>query len=375
MSSGPETFWDHQALQPASTAHRLWVGDRAILFDAASQQIFELNESSAAIWSAVCHQGTLALASRSLVEDDDQYQVVIGHARQALAGWLRLGLLRPASLPARASAASREVRLRWLDCRVGLTLSGEVDIASLLSVFAEFVSTEAPASFIQVHGLGDMVFISDDQGRGCAVARDAWIPEVKARFTTKILEAVKTGFLVHAALLSRHDNGLLVCGTPGAGKTTVSVSLLLAGFGYHADDIVWISDEAEAVGAPFAPALKEGSWPLLREMGGDVPTSPAYLRGDGQGVKYLLPPSVGRGPARLGAILLLARESSGPARIETVEPLEALTAILGSAYSARGAISPTTLTALIASIEGCRIGRLRFSQWADAQRVIDTFAP
>lgn len=372
--TSPRSFWDHQVLQAASAAHRLWVGGKPILFDAGSQQIFQQNDSSAAIWTAVCSEGTPAAAARSLSADEKIYPLILTHVRDAVAEWLRLGLVRPAALSA-ASDAPRQVGLQWMGCCVGLNISGAVDLEALLGVFAPFISTEAPSHVLDIREMGGLIFISDDQGQTCARSQAEWIPEVKARFTARILATVRPGFLVHAALLSRNGQGILVCGAPGAGKTTLSVSLLLAGFGYHADDIVWIGEAGDAVGAPFAPALKEGTWPLLEEMGGDLPTSPTYLRADSQQVRYLLPPAVRQAPVGIGSIVLLERQAGGAGRVEAVEPLEILTAILGSAYSARGAISPPALRSLIDCIQRARTGRLCFSEWPDGRRLVDEFAP
>jgi energy-coupling factor transporter ATP-binding protein EcfA2 len=188
-----------------------------------------------------------------------------------------------------------------------------------------------------------------------------------------MLRSTASGFLAHAALLSRDGQGVLICGDPGAGKTTLSVSLLLAGFGYHSDDIVWISEGGEAVGAPFAPAIKAGGWPLLDEMAVGVATSRTYLRSDGQQVRYLSLASVEQTPLPIGSILLLARDDGSAPRVEAVTPLEVLTAVLGSAYAARGAISAAGLKSLADVIGKARIGRLCFSDWRDGRRLVEAF--
>src|SRR5690606_694588 len=65
------SFWDHQVLRPAATAHRLSVGGRAVLFDDRAQQLFEPNDSAAAIWDALAWEGTPAGAARLLAGNDD----------------------------------------------------------------------------------------------------------------------------------------------------------------------------------------------------------------------------------------------------------------------------------------------------------------
>jgi hypothetical protein len=367
-------FWDHQPLRAAPKAHFLNVGGSAVLFDEGAQQIFDLNDSSEAIWAAIGVARTIAGAAGLLGDGGASAAAVLEHVRAAVAQWLELGLLRPDD-PAVGAEEPTEVRLAWMACRVGLNLFGAIDAQPLREVFAALGSTEAPDHRLAIRELGGLIFIYDSDGGGCARAREAWIPEVKARLTARVLQSTTTGFLAHAALLSRGGQGVLICGDPGAGKTTLSVSLLLAGFGYHSDDIVWISEGGEAVGAPFAPAIKAGGWPLLDEMAGGVATSKTYLRSDGQQVRYLsLPAAGGQVPLRIGSVLLLAR-GEGNARVETVTPLEVLTAVLGSSYAVRGAISAAGLKALADVIGEARIGRLCFSDWRDGRRLVAAFAP
>jgi len=372
MISLSSPFWDRQPLRAAPWAHFLNVGDSAVLFDERAQQIFELNDSSEAIWGAIGAARTIAGAV-DLLGGGEASPAVLEHVRTAAAQWLELGLLRPADLAAPAQGPT-EVRLAWMACRIGLNLFGAIDPKPLRAVFAALLSSEAPDHCLEVRELGGLIFISDADGGGCARSPEAWIPEIKARLTARVLKSTTTGFLLHAALLSRGSQGVLVCGDPGAGKTTLSVSLLSAGFDYHSDDIVWISEGGEAVGAPFAPAIKAGGWPLLKEMADDAATSDPYLRSDGQRARYLFPPeAVGRGPLPIGAILLLARSGEGAPRVEPLTPLDVLTAVLDSAYTARGAISASGLRSLADVISQARIGRLCFSDWRDGRSLVEAF--
>lgn len=372
MISLSTPFWDHQPLRAAPAAHFLNIGDSAVLFDETTQQIFELNDSSEAIWGAVSVARTIAGAA-GLLSDGDTSDAVLEHVRAAAAQWLELGLLRPADPAVRAEDPT-EVRLAWMACRVGLNLFGAIDAEPLRKVFATLRSTEAPDHLVEIREMGGLIFITDSDGGGCARAPETWVPEVKARLTARLLKSTTTGFLAHAALLSRGGQGVLICGEPGAGKTTLSVSLLLAGFGYHSDDIVWISESGEAVGAPFAPAIKAGGWPVLEEMTGGAATSETYLRSDGQQVRYLsLPAPVSQAPLQIGSILLLARREGNAPRVEPVTPLKVLTAVLGSAYAMRGGISATDLKSLTSVIGEARIGRLCFSNWRDGRRLVEDF--
>jgi hypothetical protein len=62
-------------------------------------------------------------------------------------------------------------------------------------------------------------------------------------FTIPLAELLKREgrFMVHAAGLARDGRGLLVPGASGAGKTTLTLALLRSGFGFLADDTVFLT--------------------------------------------------------------------------------------------------------------------------------------
>jgi hypothetical protein len=70
MISLSRPFWDHQPLCAGPAAHFLNVGDSTALFDEGTQQIFELNDSSEAIWTAMAVAGSIAGAADLLSEGD-----------------------------------------------------------------------------------------------------------------------------------------------------------------------------------------------------------------------------------------------------------------------------------------------------------------
>jgi hypothetical protein len=371
MTSPPEPAWDDLKVFPSPRAHSLRVGADALLFDEAGQQIYQQNDTAAAIWDAVLAEGAATSAATVLAGQSGDRAALLEHVRQAMAGWLRAGLLRP-TLPDEGAAPTAALRVTWTDCTVEIRLFGALDAAALRRVFAAFV-TEAKGDYVlSAAEICGLVFVWDETGRTRACSAEEWIPEIKARLTERFLKAERPGFLAHAALLSIAGRGVLLWGAPGAGKTTLSVSLLLDGFDYHSDDIVWMAEDGRALGAPFSPAAKQGAWPLLEQMQPGLPASAAYLRGDGQAVRYF-DVAAKAGPVDVAVVLLLARREEGAAAIEPVRPLEALTAILGSAYSARRALSASALSALVEVLDQARLGRLHYSRWADARQAVKAF--
>jgi hypothetical protein len=364
--------WDRRRVRAAPTAHSESLGGATIVFDERLQKIFEQNETSAATWRAVADGNTLSDAAKALAAEED-YATAIQHVHATVLGWMRHGLIVPQFMPSSSTATS--IKIGWRGSGIDLRLSEGVDAAAVQDVFANLLSSEQTGTVLRIERIADLFFIVDEQGGSRARSASEWVPEVKAMLTDKVLESAADGFLVHAALVSRRGHGVLICGGPGAGKSTLSLSLALGGFSFHTDDIVHFSERREALGVPFAMALKAGAWPLLQQMGQAAHTSPTYLRGDGQQVRYLRGADVRVDAVPLTSILLLARDPDGPARIEDVDPLEVLTTVLGSAYSARGALSGQGFEALVDAIRNARTGRLCFSDWQDGRRLVDAFAP
>lgn len=357
---------------PAPSVRRLQLGERAALFCDRRQQLYELNPTADVIWlglSAGMHPTEIARELGSNTE-----LATLEFIRQAAAGWVRSGFLVPDEV---ARLLSGKPHARWTfeldELRLGLTLFGQTNSDDLVSVFGQFLSQAPAARSISAVGHGGLIFLFEGDEPLGALDESAWLPELKARLTERYAQAALNGFLTHGALLSRADRRLLLCGNPGAGKTTLAIALMQAGFDYHSDDIVRFDERGMATGAPFSPAVKRGAWELLKDVAPGLGDLPVHMRSDGQAVKYLPVSPAVRKPARPSVVLLLQRQADEASRIEPVEPLDLLTAILGAAYSPRGRIDADVLGALAETMNETRGGRLIYSDLNDAVREVSAF--
>lgn len=363
--------WDDCPLVPAPTARRLQLGNRTALFCEHQQQLYELNSAADAIWLALAAERSALGAARALSGGGATDPEVLSFVRQAALGWIRGGQLAPAPvLDLLAEAPKAELRLTLDEFSARVRAYGDVEPRAIGDVFGQFGHRGATSRNLSIAGAGGLVFMFDGHRPLGAFEPRSWIPALKGWLTERYAEAVRGAFLAHGALLSWGGKGLLVCGEPGAGKTTLTVALAAAGFGYHADDIVRIGSDGRATGAPFSPGVKTGAWPLLEEIAPRLRTLPIWLRADGQDVRYLPLEPAPREALPLSAIVLLARQGEGEARFNGIEPLEALTTILASAYSASHAIGADALQALAASVNQARCGRLAYSRLEPAVRVL-----
>lgn len=71
-------------------------------------------------------------------------------------------------------------------------------------------------------------------------------------FTVFLMELLKRRglYMVHAAGLALGGRGLLIAGASGAGKTTLALTLLRAGFGFLGDDTIILDADAKALAFP-----------------------------------------------------------------------------------------------------------------------------
>lgn len=76
------------------------------------------------------------------------------------------------------------------------------------------------------------------------LAENLWLAS-HPLFTLALLELMKRRgrFGVHAASVSRGRRGILIAGTSGAGKTTLTLTLLRAGLGFSGDDLCFLREK------------------------------------------------------------------------------------------------------------------------------------
>jgi len=123
----------------------------------------------------------------------------------------------------------------------------------------------------------------------------------------------------------------------------------------------------------ISSSVKSGAWPLLEKAAPGLASLPTYRRNDGQDVRYLPVAPADQEALPISAVLLLARKGDGDAHIAALEPLEALKAILGSAYSPSGALEPHHLEGLVDALNTARIGRLAYASLETATDAVKAF--
>ena len=363
--------WDDSHLIASPTLHHVYVGGLPTLFCEKRQKLFGLNATADCIWRSLADGQTPAQVSSELTGIGFAESEAATFVRDATLSWLNAGHLTPREvldLIARPAAATRGVRIHDLALRIDFL--GSASPKSFDDVFGHLsADISDPRMRLSVAGCRQSCFIFEGRYPLAVCADNELVPHLKAILTERYVSSVKTAFVVHGALLARQGRGLLICGQPGAGKTTLSVALTRSGYHYCSDDIVRIERTGMAMGVPFLPALKTGAWPLVEPYAPRIVDVPTHRRRDGQDVRYLPVPASAE-PQILSDIVVLARETDIGAGLTAVEPLEMLSTLLESAFSARGALDADMLKTFARAIESARCHRLVYSDLADAVQAV-----
>jgi hypothetical protein len=104
-------------------------------------------------------------------------------------------------------------------------------------------------------------------------------------FTVPFIESLKRRGLysLHAAGLCVGDKGLLIAGTSGAGKTTLTIALLRAGFDYMGDDTIFLTERSgdlRALAFPDEIDITDRTAELFPELRHllDIPKPPGWTK-------------------------------------------------------------------------------------------------
>jgi hypothetical protein len=359
--------WDESRLVAPTTIHHLSIGGRSILFCEARQVLYGLNSTADRIWRSLAEDGSPSEARRRLTD----LGVADGDARafveNVALSWLNGGQLAPQGALARLegkASATRTLHIDELSVRIDLFGVAADDVDQMFGQFA--VDERSPSLTLSVVSYGDQFFLFEGERPLGSCGAQEWIPRLKASITEHYAANVRDGFLIHAAFLVRNNKGVLLSGAPGAGKTTLCVALSRSGYDYQGDDIVRLEGSGKAMGTPFAACVKAPAWPLVSAYAPEIHNLPVYHRADDKNVRYLPVPPVKRRPRSVDFVLLLSRRPDAKPAFEPVEPLDAFSTLLESAFSSKGAISVSALKTFGNAMEGAASFRFIYSNLDEA---------
>ena len=349
-------------LRPSADTSFALMDDRPVLFSEKNQQIYELNQISAFIWCKLLDQKFETIG-------DELSELGLGRREarnilsRALHQWLDLELVEMEWRLPFASALQTRLAQRTIT----IIASNERLIEILEPLFCDLNPGSDQADIaIEVVELGGEVLFRNCRKSVTRCHITGLAPAIKADLTERIILQDQPDFALHAASLVLGDRGLLLCGQPGTGKSTLALHLVGDEFRYCGDDVVMISPNGLAQGLLFAPTIKPGTWERVSRTRNDISRVAAHDRTDGIRVRYLPVADVHKGRFPVEWVIFLKRVDGTSAELTPLGQIESMKRVINGSFAANGKLSLTGFAALKKIIGGARSFELTYAEAADA---------
>ncbi|MER8753774.1 aldolase [Mesorhizobium sp. M1050] len=365
---------DHSSATFVIQGRLVRVRERNVLFSPTNQAIFAINDTAADIWRCLEEGMAPQAISVEMMRRGVERLEANRHVEAALADWQRLSLIRP-RVPVSPSAAqelvSQVVAVAGLNIRIVYPAAYAFPA---ITVFRHLeVRSVAADVLLEVVEHGGRIHLFRDGNWILSCPPDELAVTLKGQLLNEVLDHGVYELALHAAGLFSNGRMVLLCGNPGAGKTTLTLALVHAGFGFAADDVTLLDSRGHGVGLPFACAVKAGAWPLLAEYCADLDDAPVCRRPDRRRVRFAVPKasvSLALSPLPIGSVILLRRGHGSKACLEPVDPANALRGLLNGALAPGGKLSGTAFEVLTQLIGSAETYCLNYSKLDDAVQLI-----
>ncbi len=338
-----------------------------VLFSPSRKAIFSLNDTAAGIWRCLEDGMPPRAIAAEIAGRGVEPSRAHAFVEAALADWEDAGALRPC-LPAPAPG-DRQVA----------TVVGLAGLAIRI-LYPPAIAEWAGAAFRHLEVAGATTGVElrvVERGERMQLFRNGeWLlscsaAELPTMLKGQLLEEVLSGapyeVAIHSACILSGGRSLLLCGKPGAGKTTLAMALVHAGFAFAGDDVTLLDSDGQSAGLAFAPAVKRDSWPILAPYMPELLSTPIFLRPDGISVRYPAPSGLAPGrPQGVGWVVLLNRRADVDPRLRPIDPATALRGLLNGAFARGGELSGSAFEVLARVIASAQTWRLTYSSLGDA---------
>lgn len=352
-----------------SHAYLAVVAGQIMVFGQAQQKLFELNDTAAYIWRSLEDGIQLEGVINELAEHGVDRNVAEDYVCSALREWNRLGIRPPPPVPPRLAPGKahlcQDIELAGLHIRIRYRTARAYPAASIFRHLE--IEGETPSLWLDVVEQGPEHHLIKNNHWFASCSAEELAPLLKVELLTEVLAGSDYELALHTASLVQDERMLLICGHPGAGKTTLALALAHAGFGFAGDDLALLDSTGRVTGVPFVAAAKAGAWDLLAGFQPDIRKAPVFRRPDRKRVRFILPHGlVSAVPRPVGWLVLLRRRSGAEASLRPLDPADAFSALLEDAHAQHERLTRNGFAALVSTISAAKCYCLTYSSLEDA---------
>ncbi len=351
------------------------IREQNVLFSASQHAIFALNDTAADIWRLLEEGKPAEAVARGIAGGRVSTRDAHGQVKAALGDWQRLGLIRPHISPLDVAAQGHVSQMLSVTGRRMRILYPRAHALPTMAIFKHLEVGEGDTDVVfQMAAHGGQLHLFRNGEWIVASAPNEMATILKGEMLSDVLRAATYELALHAAALLKHERLVLLCGEPGAGKTTLTLALVHAGFGFASDDVALLNSDGRCVGLPFAPAVKAGAWPLLADYFPDLDAAPTFRRPDNRRVRYLVPnasTSVTTASWPVGSVILLHRDRAAQPGLDPIDPVDVLRGLVGGAFAPGGELGDTGFDVLARVIGSVRAYRLSYCGLDEAVGLIE----
>jgi Coenzyme PQQ synthesis protein D (PqqD) len=359
------------ALRPADGVFFFLFCDQKAIFSEPAQEIYALNDTAAYIWCRVEEHATADSICKELTISGVSPDRAKKYLDQALHNWRKLGLLEEnCDLGSQPIYVERTFNISIAGFNATVRVATERLARSLTLFDHQIMPVENCGHVFDVGEADGLVHVFHNKRHVICCDAIELAPAIKAYLTELIVALSPPNVVFHSACLVRGEKSLLISGRPGAGKSTLALRLVEAGFEYSTDDIVLLAPDGRAMGVPFAPAVKPGAWDIVNQFRPDLKGAIVHRRPDGKRVRYLKPNRIARsGGISVGWIIFI-RRTGGPTRLKPLGQIEVMRRLMEGSYSPGGRLNLAMCKALKQMVAHAESFELIYSDLADANHAI-----